>query len=106
MEGFMRQLLITLVLLSGTGAAKAEDCDFGLSSRYLTDLYCSELRTLLDDSQTTRSMDAAPGEVAEVPEGEPWSGIGIIRDAYRADPKKTLALIARIRNAGGLVEKQ
>lgn len=102
----MRPLLCVLALLAGTGVARADDCSIGLTSRYLTDLYCSELRALLDDAQTTRSMNAAPGEVAEIPEGEPWSGIGIVRDAYRADPKKTLALIARIRNAGGLVEKQ
>jgi hypothetical protein len=101
----MRRILSILVLLAATGPARADDCAFGLSSRYLTDLYCSELRALLDDAQTTRSMNAAPGEVAEIPEGETWSDIGLVRDAYRADPKKTLALIARIRNAGGLVEK-
>lgn len=102
----MRQLFGIVVILAGAGAARADDCAFGLTSQYLTDLYCSELRALLDEAQTTRSMNAAPGEDAEIPEDEIWSGIGIVRDAYRADPKKTLALIARIRNAGGLVEKQ
>ena len=102
----MRQILIVLVLLAGAGSARADDCAIGLTSQYLIDLYCTELRALRDEAQTTRSMNAAPGEMAEIPEGEPWSGIGIVRDAYRADPKKTLALIARIRNAGGLVEKQ
>ncbi len=102
----MRRIMFSLVLIAAAGAARADDCPLGLTSLYLTDLYCSELRTLVEDSQATRSMNATPGEAAEVPEGEYWSSIGIVRDAYRADPKKTLALIARIRNAGGLVEKQ
>jgi hypothetical protein len=33
------------------------------------------------------------------------AGIGLIQDAFRADPRKTLELIRRIKDAGGLTSK-
>lgn len=103
----MIRSLAAFALVAAPSLASAQDCaDFGLTSRYLTGFYCDEFRSLAGDAERTRSMNSTPGAETPLPEGEIWGEIDIIREAWRADPKKTLALIARIRNAGGLVEKQ
>ncbi len=38
----------------------------------------------------------------DLPEGQEWADFPLIQDAYRADPRKTLDLIERIKGAGGL----
>lgn len=104
----MRVPLTAMALVALAAPAAAEvpaDCaELGLTSAYLSNYYCDELRSLAIDAAPTRSV-TENGEALALPDGESWSEIGIVRDAYRADPKKTLALIARIRNAGGLTEK-
>lgn len=104
----MRASLTALALVALAAPATAEvsaDCaELGLTSTYLSNFYCDELRSLAIDNAPTRSVNEN-GDAPVLPDGESWSEIGVIRDAYRADPKKTLALIARIRNAGGLTEK-
>jgi len=97
----MRICLAAVALLASAGSAAAEGCEaLGLQSSYLTELYCSELEALAEDNEATRSV--TEGETVSEPEDPFLRNIEVIREAYRADPKKTLALIARIRNAGGL----
>ena len=97
----MRTCLAILALFAGTSTAAAQDCGaLGLKSSYLTELYCAELRAIADETEATRSV--GEGENVSDPEDPFLRDIEVIREAYRADPKKTLALIARIKNAGGL----
>jgi len=97
----MRICLAVVGFLASAGAAAAQECEaLGLKSVYLTNLYCSELQSIMDENQPTRSV--TEGENVSGPDDPFLRDIEVIRDAYRADPKKTLALIARIRNAGGL----
>ncbi len=98
----MRTCLAVMALLAGAGTAAAQDCEaLGLQSSYLTELYCSELQSIAD-TEATRSV--GEGENVSEPEDPFLRDIDVIREAYRADPKKTLALIARIKNAGGLAQ--
>ena len=101
-----RAHFIALSVLLSAGAARAEECDgLGLANAYLEEHFCAQLRGLAADDQGTRSiLDGSRDSAGDSPP-EPWEAIPIIRDAYRADPKKTLALIERIRNAGGLVDQ-
>lgn len=104
----MRATLNALALVALATPAAAEvspECaELGLTSAYLSTYYCDALKTLADETAPTRSVGDG-GETVTLPDGETWGEIGVVRDAYRADPKKTLALIARIRNAGGLGDK-
>ena len=101
----MRKTLMkcTFVLSITASAAHADDCAvLGLSNDYLQDHFCMQLQGLGQSTGTTRSIvqegdpDADESAIAE------WLSIGLIQDAYRADPRKTLELIERIKGAGGL----
>ncbi len=74
--------------------------DLGLTSSYLTAMFCEQAQTIIDDG-TTRTI----GE-PDWPEGPgtEWLENPALREAYRVDPRKTLELIQRIRIAGGLPE--
>jgi hypothetical protein len=92
--------------IAAGGASAAAPCgNLGLQNAYLTQFYCAQLTDLADRPPVTRGLQdgSQPDEDATAP--APWGEIPIIRDAYRADPRKTLALIERIRNAGGLPDK-
>lgn len=97
----MRRCLPHLALMFAATTAAAEDCgELGIPNAYLGALFCAELREMLVPSATTRGIpdDGITPDAA-------WSGIEILRDAYRADPKKTLELIRRIKDAGGLASE-
>ena len=104
----MRQTLITCLFALAASTAQSEDAvdecaALGIENAYLADHFCAQLDALAAPSGgTTRSI---------VPEGDPdqdlspiaeWEAIGLIQDAYRADPRKTLELIERIKGVGGL----
>ncbi|GEM_PF-1941629 len=93
--------LVVLGLLPG--AARAEPCpSFGLSSEYLAQFFCQQL----DDVVPPATRSARTGETAtEQPDALPddaWLDLSPVADAWRSDPAKTLRLIERIRDAGGL----
>jgi len=95
----MRRALVTTIAalaLAGHAAAEgAETCsDFGLEDADLVRSFCEELRSITGGG--TRNMFGGPDEPPD------WIELDALRDAYRVDPQKTLELIARIRNAGGL----
>lgn len=107
----MRQTMFTL--LFGMAAATAgatelsDDCAaLGLDNDYLAQLFCSQLESLTDSTGTgtTRSITQDGNPDAESPVAE-WENIGLIQDAYRADPRKTLELIERIKGVGGLANE-
>ena len=108
----VRTALVAIALLAGTGAvaetSSAEDecAALGLESQFLTRTYCKLLKELADENGATRSFGegSTDTDAGEAPGIGDLEGITIIRDAYRADPKKTLDLIKRIKNAGGLGE--
>jgi len=53
----MRICLAVVGFLASAGAAAAQECEaLGLKSVYLTNLYCSELQSIMDENQTTRSV--------------------------------------------------
>jgi hypothetical protein len=105
-KSMVRVQLVALSVILTASAAQAAECDgLGLPNDYLQQHFCAQLRDLATGDQGTRSiLDGSAGAEDGTPP-EPWEAIPIIRDAYRADPKKTLALIERIRNAGGLVDQ-
>ena len=85
------------------GAVQAETCpSFGLSSEYLAQLFCRQLDEIVPPA--TRS--ARPGEQGPEPTGalpdDAWLALAPVAEAWRSDPAKTLRLIERIRDAGGL----
>ena len=82
--------------------ATAADCPgFGLSSEYLSRVFCGQFSDVAGPTtRTTRG--GATGDLTatdEVPPG--WLDLPIVAEAWRSDPAKTLALIKRIRDAGG-----
>ncbi len=98
----MRRYILCFVLLTGHGAASAsadDGCDeLGLKSSYLTAYFCNALEDIAKTPGQGRQLGTDRGEpVEEVP--------GVVDRAYRADPRKTLALIKRIKSAGGLAEE-
>lgn len=99
----MRTTISVISIAFATQVSALDSCpDMGLSNDYIAQQFCAQLQSL-SDKDVTRSMDR--DETVTVPNLAPqWSEIGVIQDAYRADPQKTLALIARIRKAGGLNE--
>ncbi|MEL6516746.1 MAG: hypothetical protein AAFQ39_03450 [Pseudomonadota bacterium] len=97
----MRHIFAIVVLAGVAAPAHADDCsELGLTNGYLTEHFCSQLRDLAGAS-TTRSMAPTTDETL----ADQFHDLEIIQEAYRADPRKTLELIERIRNAGGLVEQ-
>ncbi len=98
-----RTLFITLTL-SAASAATAQECEgLGLKSTYLTQQFCAQILDLIP-SDTTRSMKDDPTPKPGAPKLPDWADIQVLQDAYRADPRKTLDLIKRIKSAGGLPE--
>ncbi|MEM9044416.1 MAG: hypothetical protein AAGC81_06955 [Pseudomonadota bacterium] len=86
--------------------AFADPVRFGLEDQAAADRFSKELQEILDQekagtgqAQITRSTEIPPLEAVEAFEIEPQ-----LREAYRSDPKSTMALIRRIKDAGGLAE--
>lgn len=98
-EVTMKKVIATLAMIAATPAAMAADCEeMRLSSSYLTELFCAELGEIAGPDGATRSITDGS---EEAPLAD-WPDFTLLQDAYRADPKKTLELIARIKKAGGL----
>jgi len=99
----MKKLLATIGMIASAQIAHASNCgDLGLSNPYLAEHFCTQLTGIAGTDEATRSINDGTdtdGSEALLPE---WSEYEILQDAYRADPKKTLELIARIKKAGGL----
>ncbi|WP_347313420.1 hypothetical protein [Defluviimonas sp. SAOS-178_SWC] len=99
----MHRMILPALLLAAPGGAGAEECaELGLRSGYLSALFCAELDALVQGGVTARGVgdDSAAGP--DAPGLPDWPDIAILQDAYRADPRKTLELIRRIKDAGGL----
>ncbi len=78
--------------------ASADPCEgLGLRNAYLTQHFCK----LLGDIRTEGATRGVGIQEAD-PLQPDWLEIPVLRDAYRADPRKTLELIRRIKDAGGL----
>ncbi len=91
----------TLVLACHATLASAQDCpELGLENEFLTDHFCAQLQAIAPGTGTTRSITQEGNP--DLPDGQDWAEFPLIQDAFRADPRKTLELIARIKGAGGL----
>ena len=98
----MHRFALTFVMLMGATAAQADDCaSLGLSSSVLQEHFCAQLEALRDSKPVTRAITQS-GSPDALPD-DPWADLELIQDAYRADPRKTLELIERIKGAGGLI---
>lgn len=100
-ETIMYRLLPIIFLGMTATAASASDCaELDLTSEGLTQYFCDALKDIGDAPERTRS--AGSGGQSEADPLPDWAEVEIIKEAYRADPRKTLDLIKRIKNAGGL----
>ena len=100
-----------MVALAATPAiGETTDCpDLGLDNAFLSDHFCAQLQAILpqegEATGTTRSITQEGNP--DLPQDQDWANFPLIQDAFRADPRKTLELIERIKGAGGLpVENQ
>ena len=95
----MRQLLIGFSLCFATPLA-AEDCPtFALDSVYLNGFFCGQLEEITGPK--TRTIEPTNPITTEDGQFDEWLSIGVIADAYRVDPARTLEMIQRIKDAGG-----
>ena len=101
----MRVLIGLVLALAATQAVAGEDCpDLGLSSEYLDRYFCEQFQGIMNQTGQDRSTWPEGEAPPEDLDTAPWRSIGLLEDAYARDPKKTLALIERIKAAGGLGE--
>lgn len=89
-------------LTVAVAAQETDDCPpLDLPQSYAA-AYCEEFRDILYgpfNPGGTRDAESVPNAVEQIIEGHAlWD------EVYRADPRRTLALIQRIRDAGGLNE--
>lgn len=94
--------LATIVLTSAAGELSDECSALGVEDAVLTQDFCDELRHIAEPHGTTRKLPWGTPEEGEAEGADGLTGIGVIDRAYRADPRKTLELIQRIKGAGGL----
>ena len=88
-------------MIAAAQIGHAADCtDQGLSNKYLAEHFCAQLDSVKNADESARSITDADVDNPQMP--AEWANHEVLRDACRADPKKTLELIARIRKAGGL----
>ena len=101
----MRVLCGCVLALVATQANASESCpEFGLSSEYLDRYFCEQFEGIMSQSGKDRSSWPAGETPPEGVDTAPWRKIELLEEAYSRDPKKTLALIERIKAAGGLKE--
>ncbi len=99
----MYRVLATTALILAAGNAQASECDvLGVTEPELAASLCAELKALGDGTETGRSFGTTKNEEETGPALQEWADLDLIQDAYRADPRKTLELIRRIKDAGGL----
>lgn len=92
----MRCLLFSLSFLWSAGSLFAQDLGFfGLENEALGQLFLQEALVIANEGNTTRD----PINPTELNPSDP-EVFGVLREAYRADPEATLALIERILEAG------
>lgn len=88
-----------IALASATTAVTAQD--FGLEDDNLAEQFRNEAREIVERSLTPEQklfygIQNSGGDGNSLED----NGFGILREAYRADPEATLALIRRIMEAG------
>ncbi len=99
----MRFLFLPALLVASAASAETEDCAaLGLRSDYLAAMFCAELKSIGASVPTARGMAGAETDGTGAQGLTEWPDFEILQDAYRADPRKTLELIRRIKEAGGL----
>jgi hypothetical protein len=99
----MYRILAIGTLIIAAGELQASECDaLGVAEPELAAGLCAELRALGGTSETGRGFGTTTPNEDDRPGLEEWADIDLIQDAYRADPRKTLELIRRIKDAGGL----
>lgn len=99
----MMRIASIVALSLGPGAASAQTCpSFGLTSDWLAALFCEQFDAL--SAPTTRSTRPETGadEFTDKLPDAAWLDLAPVAEAWRSDPAKTLRLIERIRDAGGL----
>ena len=98
----MPAFCLGLTLMCSASLGQASDCpDFGQITKEKADTFCAEFLDLLYAPLRTgedRGSAAAPRQDVEdlIGANPLWS------EVYRADPGRTLKLINRIQDAGGL----
>lgn len=99
----MHRVLALIALMGSSLPASSETCEgLRLASSYLTQHFCKQLNDIRKNGQPTRGVTNGNEIVSTGPALPDWPDVTILQDAYRADPRKTLELIRRIKDAGGL----
>ncbi|WP_424973230.1 hypothetical protein [Dinoroseobacter sp. S76] len=97
----MNAAFVVLLTAISNPVAAADCPDLGLSGAKAT-LFCAEFKELLYapyKPEAERDSTQPSDTIKRILESDSLWG-----EVHRADPKKTLALISRIRDAGGLSE--
>ena len=102
----MYRYLLTLTLVGAIAPTTVAACEaLGMKSEYLSQQFCKQLEDISNSESETRSITGSDTYSETKPFPSDWPDIKILQDAYRADPRKTLELIRRIKNAGGLTSE-
>ncbi|OYX42620.1 MAG: hypothetical protein B7Z02_11540 [Rhodobacterales bacterium 32-67-9] len=100
----MRRMFLPVLLIAASSGVEARECaELGLSNDYLSAMFCAELKAIAGGTVSRGVGDGGSAQdVLPLPE---WPEVEILQDAFRADPRKTLDLIRRIKDAGGLASE-
>ena len=105
----MHRLLLTAALVATPVGASAgsdmpevgADCAaLGIPDPAVAFALCAELEALGSGGTVSRGLGVGSGSRDAVL--DEWPDLNLVQDAFRADPRKTLELIRRIKDAGGL----
>ncbi len=99
----MSRYLLMITLVGAFAPTTVGACEaLGVKNEYLAQKFCKNLEDISNSDDATRSITGSD-DYSETDSFPPdWPDIKVLQDAYRADPRKTLELIRRIKNAGGL----
>jgi hypothetical protein len=100
----MLRFVLIAATIATAGGARADDCAaLGIPDPAAAEALCAELRNLASEGSTPRRLGGSSD--SRDPVLDDWPEADLVQDAYRADPRKTLELIRRIKDAGGLTSE-
>ena len=105
----MHRFIFTAAIIATAGGVQpgaamprdaAECAALGIPDPAIAQALCAELQALAAGNAVSRGFGGSAG--SRDPVLDEWPDVTLVQDAFRADPRKTLELIRRIKDAGGL----